>query len=287
MLETLNQVLDFEIFHINTFRFTIGNIITIIIILVISRVLAFLTSQFIHRALRSRDLIDKGREFALKKITKYFIYTFAVILAIESIGVNINVLIASSAALFVGIGLGLQNIFNDIVSGIFILFERTIEVDDVVEMEGLIGKVTLINIRTSRVKTRDGIIIIVPNSQLIGNKVINWSTTQVATRFFVKVGVAYGSDTRKVEKILLNVAKEHPRVEAQPAPLVRFSDFGNSSLDFELVFWTQEIWWVEIIKSDLRYAIDQAFRKEGITIPFPQRDLWIKQGGMPNPPKED
>jgi small-conductance mechanosensitive channel len=190
----------------------------------------------------------------------------------------VTILIASSAALFVGIGLGLQDIFKDIISSFFLLFERSVVVGDVVEMEGIVGCVQEINIRTSKIKTRNDITIIVPNSQLLRDKVINWSEENPRTRFIINVGVAYGSDTALVERLLVEAAMEHERVHKNPKPFVRFTDFGNSVLSFELLFWSNNIWEIEVVKSDLRFSIDQKFRESGVHIPFPQRDLHLKSG---------
>lgn len=278
ILTTVQEVLQYQFIKTENFSLSLVNLLTILMILVIARIVVFLLGKVIGRAKVNNQTIDRGKAYTISQLAKYFIYTIAVIFAIESLGVSISILIASSAALFVGIGLGLQNIFNDIVSGIFLLFEQSVAVGDVVEIDTLVGQVKEINIRTSRIRTRDDIMIIVPNHYLIGNKVINWSTENKRTRFIIKVGVAYGSDTRLVKKILLESASQHKDVVDNPKPIVRFIDFGNSSLDFEILFWSDEGWRIEVIKSDIRFAIDDAFRENGVTIPFPQRDLHIKSG---------
>lgn len=196
ILETLSGILNYEL--IKTKRITISfySVLTILLIAVVAKIGVFGFKKFIDSTAKKSQNIDKGKAYTLTQLVKYFTYTFAVLFAIESLGVNISILIASSAALFVGIGLGLQNIFNDIVSGIFLLFERSIAVGDVVEINKLVGQVKEINVRTSRIRTRDGIMIIVPNSKLVSDNIINWSTENNQTRFIVEVGVAYGSNTR-------------------------------------------------------------------------------------------
>ena len=129
-------------------------------------------------------------------------------------------------------------------------------------------------------RTRDGIVILVPNSQLINNRVINWSNSNILTRFKVEVGVAYGSDVELVEKILLEAATEDDQTSDRVKPFVRFADFGNSSLDFELYFWSEHVWRIEYVKSRLRFAIDKKFRTNGVTIPFPQRDMHFKSSNV-------
>jgi small-conductance mechanosensitive channel len=150
-------------------------------------------------------------------------------------------------------------------------------VGDVVELEGDVGIVKEIGFRTTKIENRDNIILIIPNSKFIGENVINWSHIEQKTRFSVDVGVAYGSDVELVKKVLLECARDHQEVTEYPKPFVRFDDFGNSSLDFQLFFWTDNAFRVENIKSDLRFAIDKKFRENKITIPFPQRDVHIKK----------
>jgi len=212
-------------------------------------------------------------------ITKYLIWVVAITMMLQAIGLKVTGLIASSAALLVGVGMGLQQIFNDIISGIFLLFEGVVKVDDVVELDEFVGQVQEIGIRTTKILTRDHIVMIVPNSRFIENDVINWSTMDETTRFKVKVGVAYGSDVALVEKVLLSCAEEHPKVSKNMKPRVRFEDFGDSSLDFQLFFYTDNGFLVEWIKSDLRHCIDRKFRENGIQIPFPQRDVHFYPSG--------
>ena len=186
---------------------------------------------------------------------------------------------ASSAALFVGIGLALQNVFSDIASGIFILFEGTIEVGDMVVVNSLSleGKVIEIRLRTSIIEPLDSVSVIVPNSKFTTTNVVNWSFNDKETRFRLNVGVAYGSNTQLVRKVLRESAAAHNKVLKNPAPKVRFIDFGESSLDFELLLWLNmnTIQEYEDILSDLRFKIDAEFRRYDITIPFPQRDIHI------------
>ncbi len=276
MKEKIVSILEFQLFTINDYSLSVANLLSAFLILAIARLLVFLIQKILHRSFVRQNLSDKGKEYAINQILKYLIYTIALVLVIESLGFNVTILIASSAALFVGIGLGLQDIFKDILSGIFLLFERTIQVGDIVEIDSLVGRVKEINIRTSKVRTRDGIMIIVPNNNLISAKVINWSMENKITRFGVEVGVAYGSNTQLVKDILIQSAVDHPNILAKPEPRVFFRDFGNSSLDFEVMFWSDKTWEIEFTRSDLRFAIDQAFRDKGVTIPFPQRDLHVK-----------
>lgn len=259
--------------------FTLVNILNAIFILLTARLASWVMIQLILKSYYGRKNINVGSQYAINQLLLYFVYVIAILMALEALGFTLTVLWGGAAALLVGIGLGLQDTFKDLFSGIIMLFERRVEVGHIVEVDGMIGTVRLIGLRTSLVETRDNITVIVPNSKLIIEKVINWSHFDNKARFFVKVGVAYGSDTALVKKILLNVARENAFVLRHPAPFVRFTDFGDSSLDFQVHFWSHELIRIEDVKSDMRFEIDQAFRQNGVTIPFPQRDVWMRGEG--------
>lgn len=268
------------------FPFTIGRLAnTIFLFLLISLAIDFFVS-FLLRGYYQRSKIDTGSQFAINRLFTYFAYFIGILLVVQTAGFNLIAIWTGAAALLVGIGIGLQQTFNDLICGIIILFERSVKVGDVVELIGhQVGTVRKIGARTSIVETRDDIIVFVPNSKLIGENVVNWSHIQRIARFHVTVSVAYGTDTSLVKEILEQVAAEHPRILETPMPFVRFLDFGDSSLNFEVLFWSRDFIRIENIKSDLRFAIDAAFRAKGVEIPFPQRDLWIR-GGLPGMEKE-
>lgn len=264
------------------FKFSVGNIFIIVTIFFVAGFIARVVRIVLKKNLSQREWIDKGKEFTMTKLATYLIYTIAFVVAIESIGADLSSLLLASAALLVGVGLGLQFIFADIVSGFILLFEGTFKVGDIIELNAagkgeseLVARVERIDVRTSKVMTRDGNFIIIPNSTLTRDNIVNWSHSHAVTRFRIKVGVAYGSDTQKVREVLDRCARQNPDVDLRQPIIVRFSDFGDSSLDFELFFWAMQTWTIETIKSDIRFAIDREFRKEGIHIPFPQRDLHI------------
>jgi small-conductance mechanosensitive channel len=272
----LQDLIDSKIIDTKTIDITLYHIIVTLIIILSTWLLLKLVRKLFNRQV-NRGKVDRGSATSLFLIIKYFAWVIVIGIILETVGIKLTLLIAGSAALLVGLGLGLQQIFRDIVSGFFMLFERNLKIGDVIELEGkMIGKVEQIGLRTSKVRTRDNIITTVPNSKFIDNRVINWTLMEEKTRFHVEVGVAYGSNTRLVEKVLLNCAKESKDICNEPKPFVRFNAFGNSSLDFQLFFWTTESFWVENIKSNLRFAIDKAFAENNITIPFPQHDIHIK-----------
>lgn len=276
-----HEFLDFDLIKVAGHNIRVWNLVLVALIYAASFLIYRTIRVIINKRATKDGHLDAGRKEAVLKIIKYVVYVIGVVLAIQAIGLNITVLIAGSAALFVGLGFGLQEAFQDFISGIILLFEGTISVGDVIEVESLVGTVVDIRLRTTKVKTRDNIYILVPNHKFVNEKVINWSEASKLTRFSVKVGVAYGSDTKKVEELLLQVANEHSRCSTAEKPKVFFEDFGDSSLAFNLTFWVDEIWEIPEIKSDLHYAIDQKFRENNITIPFPQRDLHIQSSQVP------
>jgi len=194
----------------------------------------------------------------------------------ETIGIKVTVLIAGSAALLVGIGLGLQQTFNDIVSGTILLSERSIKVGDVLEIDKDVVRIQEIGLRTSKGINRDEISLIIPNSLITTNKVINWSHQARKTRFKINVGVAYGSDVDLVMKILKESTLEHPDMFDENVIDIRFLDFGNSSLDFQILFFSENIFRIEKVKSDIRKIINRKFIENKISIPFPQMDVHVK-----------
>ena len=272
----LKDILEFNLIQTEKFTLETIDIIGILIILVSTKVILWLIRKFFNRQVRRKKL-DIGSSQAIFQIIRYFAWILAILLALETSDIQITILLASSAALLVGIGLGLQEVFKDLISGFFMLFEGNLKVEDIVELEGgIVGRVKQLGFRTTKIETRDRVILIIPNSKFISDRLINWSHLEKKTRFHVSVGVAYGSDVEKVTKILLKAAEEHKKIAKDPKPVVMFTDFGNSSLDFKLHFWTADTFWVEIIKSDLRYSINKKFIDNKVTIPFPQRDVHIR-----------
>lgn len=269
----IKAVLQYEIIKTEKITFSLYNLIFLLIIFFATRFVLYVIELVFEDNVSNRK-IEAGKSRSLFQIVKYLVWVIAITLFLESLGFSITFLIASLSALLVGLGLGIQNFFNDIISGIVILFDHSVKVGDVVEIQGeLVGKVQEINLRTSKIITRDDVVVIMPNSRFTGENVINWSHNSFKTRFGVKVGVAYGSDVRKVEQLLIEAAVEHAKIDVEPKPKVFFRDFGESSLDFEIMFMTEEAFRVEHIKSDLRFAINQKFAENNITIPFPQRDV--------------
>jgi small-conductance mechanosensitive channel len=239
----------------------------------------FITAKLVQRAVE-RYLTDKnvaaGPRASISRLTRYTVITVGIITALDTAGISLTSLAALGAVLMVGIGFGLQNIAQNFIAGIILLFERPVSVGDIVQVQGINGKVIDIGARSTIIQTRDDITIIVPNSQFISEQVINESFTGTRIRVCANVGVAYGSDIEKVKSTLLEVAQRHPKILKTPAPGVGFSNFGDSSLDFGLYVWIEDLWEKGAILSDLRFEMERLFREREIEIPFPQRDIHIK-----------
>lgn len=232
-------------------------------------------TRILYRFFKTRE-VDEGKQFAIIQFIRYFLFISIGLSILGAWHFDFIGIWAGSAALLVGLGFALQQTFNDILSGILILVEGTVAVGDVVVVEGEVGKVKSINLRTSSVVSRDNVTIIIPNHKLVLENAINWSHINKATRFSVKIGVAYGSDVNKVTALLLQAAREHHKVVATPSPHVHFKNFGDSSLDFILYFYSNELLGIEHVKSDIRYKIDKLFGDNNIEIPFPQQDVWLR-----------
>jgi small-conductance mechanosensitive channel len=273
---TLKEFLNYILVETKEFDITVYEVLTVLLILFVTYIFLRILQKIIRRREKIK-LFDPGRSHAILQIVKYILWIAAIIISLQTLGIKLTLLLAGSAAILVGLGLGLQQIFQDIMSGITILFEGTLKVGDIVEIQDdIVGRVIEIGLRTSKIETRDNIMMVVPNSKFVTDIVINWSHMEKRTRFHVNVGVAYGSDVEKVTRILLQCADKHEKISRTTKPFVRFKDFGDSSLDFQLYFWTTETFQVENIKSEIRYEIDKLFRQEGVQIPFPQRDVHIK-----------
>ncbi len=273
---TWKELLEYDLINIGGYHLNLVKIGSAVIIVFAVQLVIWLINRLLRAYFRRHDKVDLGRQYAVRQFIKYILYFVTALLVLETVGIKMSVIWAGAAALLVGAGLGLQQAVSDLFSGILLLTEGTVEVGDVVVVDGLVGKVVKIGLRTSKVETRDRVVILIPNSKLVMNNVTNWSHSDVPARFDIKVGVAYSSDTRLVERLLLQAATENQKVLKKPEPSVQFVDFGQSSLDFRLLFYSQELMPIEFVKSDLRFRIIDLFREHKVEIPFPQHDLWLR-----------
>ncbi len=241
---------------------------------------AFWASRFLRSMLQRnvfrRTHLNIGIQETISRILHYIIMLIGSFIAIQQIGIDLTTLAAIGAVLMVGIGLGLQNITSNFISALILLFERPVQVSDFVEVGGVQGRIRAIKTRSSIVETLDNVAIIVPNSNFITENVTNWSYRDSKVRIHILVGVSYGADVDLVEKTLLQVGRAHEEVLLNPEPTVQFLEFGDSSLNFDLLVWVNDASRQYIIRSELNFAVVKAFREQGITIPFPQRDLHIQ-----------
>lgn len=274
-METLKKILEFELISIGDNKFKVYTIVTIVFIFVLTNTILWLIKRSLNRKQNSNRFGSKDT-YALFKIIKYIIWVIAIGFILEAIGIKVTVLIAGSAALLVGIGLGLQQTFNDIISGIILLTEKSIRIGDVLDIDGIVVKIQSIGLRTSKGINTDDISMIIPNSLITTNKVINWSHQSEKARFRVDVGVSYGSDVDLVIKILEDSVIEHPDVYDKKLIEARLMNFGDSSLDFQVLFYSENIFSIGKVKSDIRRIIHKNLATNNITIPFPQLDLHLK-----------
>jgi small-conductance mechanosensitive channel len=244
--------------------------------LYVTILLSRLLRSLLEEEVFPRRQMDRGVRDSINKLLHYAILALGVLMALSLAGIDLKNFAVLAGALGIGIGFGLQNIVNNFVSGLILLFERPIKVGDMIVLDGEWGTVGKIGLRSTTVETFDESEVIVPNSILVSEKVTNWTLSSEQSRIVVPVGVAYGSDLEKVLRILYEAANQHPQVLDTPPPSAIFTAFGNSSLDFELRVWTSSVSNRLTIKNDLLLYIDRRFREENVEIPFPQRDLHLR-----------
>lgn len=271
----IKEVLNFG-FHFGEgekqISITVGLVLLVLISFVIS---SFLLKMVRTLFTRKMDANDKSKFISVFKFIKYLVYIVVVFAVLSFAGVNVTPFLAASAALLVGLGLALQELFQDVIGGIFIIIDKSLLVGDIVEIDSKVGRVIDIKLRTTRAVTRDDKIIIIPNHKFITDTIYNYTQNRRTTRESVYVGVAYGSDTAKVKELLLESVAKQAGVLKSPKPFVLFENFGDSSLDFGVYFFINDSFTDPRIKSEIRFTIDKLFREHDVTIPFPQRDVHI------------
>lgn len=269
----LSDFLNYTLVKLESFTLSVYSLMILATFLVFVFLLLFILKKAIYKT----NKFDISRKYAIYSLLKYFILVLAAVISLQILGFNLSVLLAGSAALLVGLGLGLQNLFSDYISGLIILIDSSVKVGDILDVNGLICKVEEINLRTTTVLTRDENYIILPNTDLTRNQLINWTHSNRASRFEVNVGVDYASNVNLVMNILKDAAIQQKSILNTPTPFVRFNNYGDSSLDFCIYFWSEEVFRVENIKSELRIRVFELFKENNINIPFPQRVVHIKK----------
>lgn len=264
---TFREILDFKLFTVGKADILVSSLIFLVIFILALNFIVKIIRKLIYRSQK----LDESKKFTIFSLIKYVLYVVGFILGMNMIGINVSVLMGASAALLVGIGLGLQNIFSDFVSGIVLLLDSSIKVGDIIEVDNLVCQVKEINLRTTTVLTRDDKYVILPNTFLTKNNLFNWTHSNLNSRFDIQVGVAYSSDVQTVMDILKSVTAANPKVAKTPEPFVRFNDYADSALIFNVYFWSSDPFRVENLKSELRLKYFEEFREHDIEIPFPQR----------------
>ncbi len=273
----MNKFLDFinkEFFVTSEIKFSIFSVLLVTLIFIFTHFLL----KFIKK--NATKKLDEERKLKFKSVfsfLNYFVFVIVAFITFPTFGINLTGIFAASAALLVGVGLALQTFFQDIISGILILADQTVHVGDIIEIDGKIGRVENIKIRTTRAVTFDNKVLIIPNHKYLTSTLFNWTENGTVLRGSVSVGVDYSSDVEKVKEILLEIADSHPHLMKNPTPNVIFKNFGDNSLDFQLIFTYNNGFRVNLIESDIRFLIYKKFKENNINIPYPQRVVHLQK----------
>ena len=269
--------MSFPIFHLGETTITFWLIVRATLILLAVVYVTRLAQAYFDYKLYPSFGVDPGLGYAINTVFKYIAFAIGVMIALNTLGINLRFLLVFAGAIGVGVGLGLQSMAANVISGFTIIFGGKIRKGDWIEVEGMMGEVTDIYLRATKVRTRDNIEYLVPNSNIISNTMVNYSLSSPLIRIELPVGVSYRADPRQVEKILLTAAENEPLVDKTQRPMVRFTEYADSSINFELLVW------IDVrhtprrkVRSNLYFVIFEEFEKVGIEIPFPQRDVHIR-----------
>ena len=274
----MKAILDYRLFEIGTYSLHVHQLLVVAGIVLMSRFILFLLKRWINR----NKKLDEGAKYSILQLAGYTIIVIVLLAGITALGFDLSVLFVGSAALLVGIGFGLQGLFKDFISGIIILFDGTIKVNDVIEVDGIVCRVKEIKLRTTAVMTREDKFIILPNSVITEGKVVNWTYSHQTSRFEIQINLAYDEDVPAAMELLKEVTLRHPAVSRKPAPSIRLTEFGNSAIEITIMFWCDEVFRVENIKSEIRVAIFKALALHNIPIPFPQLVIHTQKKRIPD-----
>ncbi|MBU0603907.1 MAG: mechanosensitive ion channel [Gammaproteobacteria bacterium] len=283
--DLFDMLSSLQLFAVGETRVTAGRLLGLVLIIVLSWWVAYALERGLARvaAMHARAGMSQSAMYALGRIARYLVWIVGSLLGLSYIGFDLSSLAIIGGALGVGIGFGLQNIFSNLISGVIILLEKTLKVGDFVDLQsGVVGRVAEINMRYTRITTNDAVDIIVPNSEFINGRVINWTYGELVRRLHVPFGVAYGSDKVRVRDAALAAAAQVPATVRDDTrhPEVWLVGFGDSSLDFELVVWVGEAGVISPARTQAAFlwALETELKRSGIEIPFPQRDLNFRGG---------
>lgn len=272
MLKQIVEILKFKLIDTKTIDFTVANLLLLIFVLFVTTFVLKLIRKIVTRKL---PLEDSNKFISVFQFIKYVVYVLVFMFTMHSCGVNMSVFLTASAALFVGIGFALQTFFQDLISGILIILDQSLHVGDIIEVDGKVGEVKEIKLRTTRVVTRNDRVMVIPNHKFMIETLFNWTQNNTTNREQVSVGVAYGSDVNLVKRLLIEAARESEGVIEPESITVLFEDFADSSLNFSVYFYVANGMKSPRIQSDIRFKIDESFKINKVAIPFPQRDIRI------------
>lgn len=281
ILQTLKETLGIQLFTVRTTKVTVGSLLFVVVIVLVTYLLARLSRRGIQRFFEKRELKDQANSMILQRITQYLIMLAGVVAALQVIGIDLSTLFAAGAIFAVGFGFAMQNIAQNFVSGVILLVERSIKPGDVLEIEGQVVKVMKMGIRSTVVRTRNEEEIIVPNATLVQGMVKNYTLSDASFLISATVGVTYSSDMAKVREVLEATAEAIPWRDKTQAPRILMTDFGDSSVNFKVFASSHEPWLARRLASELNEAIWWALKDAGIVIAFPQLDVHFDPPGAP------
>ena len=270
---SLKEFLEYPILSIHTYTLHMYQVIGAIVIIGVAYIVEKISKKIFYR--RSSQ-VDKGTRYALHQIVYYGIVIVTFLIVMRILGVNISPFLVGSSAVLVGIGLGLQNLFLDFISGVIILLDKSVRVGDVLDMNGVMGRVEQISMRTTKILTTDRRTIVFPNSYLTKDKLSNYSSNEYPNAFYIEVGVDYSTDIKTAENLLVEAARENPDISKEREPYIRLNDFADSSLNLRLYFFSDDPFHISQTKSEIRKSILEKFRANNIIIPYPTYDIHSK-----------
>lgn len=274
----VNLLAQIELVSLFDTVITLGTLVAAVIVFYLFLLIAWIAQDSLNRVIMPRTAADPGVTHSVLTITRYFIITLGILVVAGTLGFDLTTLALIGGGLSIGIGFGLQQIVANFISGILLLFEQTLRPGDVIEIDGRIGTVEKLNIRSTLVRTNDDIEIIVPNETFLTSQVTTYTRSSRLVRLSLTLGVSYDSDPKQIRTILLETAAKHGLVLSEPAPAVFFNGFGDSSLDFRLAVWIDQPRRIPRVRSDLYFMIWEAFARHHVEIPFPQHDLNLGRG---------
>ncbi len=280
IIEKIIYYLNYPFVNQKEFKVSALSLLLLVLVIIIAAMVSRYSRRFLKNSILPKHM-DAGLQYTLLRVLHYVVITIGIIYGLKvGFAIDLTSVAVILGFLSVGIGFGLQYIASDMVSGFILLFERPVRVGDRIKIDDVEGRVANIRVRSTLIITNENMAVIVPNSQLVQRKFINWSYNKEPVRIDIPIGVAYGSDLDKVSAALVEAAKAVKEVLPQPEPRPHFRGFGDSALDFEIRVWINEPHKHPQIRSKINFQIDRAFRSHGIEIPFPQRDLRIRSGAI-------